>query len=33
MIFNNFTTGDQLKINTGIWILVIILEIGLNRYI
>lgn len=33
MIFNNFTTGDQLKINTGIWILVIILEIRLNRYI
>lgn len=34
MIFNNFTTGDQLKINTSIYIvLVIILEIRLNRYI
>lgn len=33
MIFNNFTTRGQLKINTGIWILVIILEIRLNRYI
>lgn len=30
MIFNNFTTGDQLDINTGIRILVIILEIRLN---
>lgn len=33
MIFNNFTTRGQLKINNGIWILVIILEIRLNRYI
>lgn len=33
MIFNNFTTRGQLKINTGIWILVISLEIRLNRYI